>query len=324
MKDKFLRPTFNKIITKDVEENVATFTLEKLERGFGNTIGNALRRAIISVVPGPSMFAVEIKGILHEYQSIKDCEQDVVELILNLKDLVLEIDDTNLDTEEVYELRLSSANGTVKAGDIETPNGISVINKSLFLAETSKDKAIDMKIYVAYSRGFKTFDETKDLVEELIGNKVGIIPTDANFSPVRKVNIEIEEVNPGEAHIYERLVLTVETKGNVSPEKSVAFAASVLRNYYESFADLNVINADQAFMDEVEEEVEDETLTQSIDQLNLSTRSENALKAAKIDTVEQLIELTLSQLKSLDNLGEKSILEIIDTIQELGLSFKSE
>ena len=322
--DKFLKPTFNKINVKEVEENTTTFTLEKLERGFGNTIGNALRRTIISSVPGASMFAVEIKGVSHEYQAIKDVTEDAVELILNLKELVLEIDDSNLDKEEVFELKLVSKKGTVKAGDIETPAGISVTNKSLVIAETSKDKALDMTIYVAFSRGFKTFNETRGMVEELIGTKRGIIPTDANFSPIKRVNVNIEEVNPGEAHVYERLVIEVETKGNIEAEKAVAYAASVLSNYYNAFNELNVISAEEDFVEEVEEEIEDEALSTTIEQLNLSTRSENALKAADIKTVEELVELTLSQLKSLDNLGEKSTLEIIDVVQELGLSFKSE
>jgi DNA-directed RNA polymerase subunit alpha len=322
--DRFLKPTFNKIVTKEVEENVTTFTLEKLQRGFGNTIGNALRRTIISSVPGLSMFAVEIKGVSHEYQAINACEQDAVELILNLKDLVLEVEDDNLDKDAVYELKLVSKKGTVKAGDIETPAGIKVVNKNLVLAETSKDKALDMTIFVTYSIGFKTFEETRPMVEELIGNKRGIIPTDANFSPIKRVNVTVEDVNPGEANVYERLVIEVETKGNIEAEKAVAYAASVLKNYYMTFEELNVINADEDFEEEVEEVVEDSTLSTRIDQLNLSTRSENALRGAKIETVEQLIELTISQLKEVENLGEKSILEIIDVVQELGLSFKTE
>jgi DNA-directed RNA polymerase subunit alpha len=322
--DKFLKPTFNKIITKDVEENITTFTLEKLERGFGNTIGTALRRAIISSVPGASMFAVEIKGVSHEYQAIKDCSQDAVELVLNLKELVIELDETAVDKEEIFELKLVSKAGTVKGSDIETPNGITIVNKNIVIAETTKDKAIDMTIYVAFSRGFKSFQETRGMVEELLGNKRGIIPTDANYSPIKRVNLKIEEVNPGEVYVYERLVLEVETKGNIAAEKAVAYAASVLTNYYSAFNELNIVNADADFIEEAEEIEEDGTLSTTINQLNLSTRSENALKLAKLDTVEQIIELTLSQLKSLDNLGEKSVLEIIDTIQELGLSFKSE
>jgi DNA-directed RNA polymerase subunit alpha len=322
--DKFLKPTFNKINTKDVAENVTTFTLEKLERGFGNTIGNSLRRAIISSVPGASMFAVEIKGVAHEYQAIPSCEQDAVELILNLKELVLEADETVIDQDGVLELKLQSKKGTVTAGDIETPAGITVVNKDLFLAETSKDKALDMTIYVTYSVGFKTFNETRAMVEELIGAKRGIIPTDANFSPIKRVNMTISEVNPGEANVYERLTIEVETKGNIEAEKAVAYAASVLKNYFIAFEDLHEINADADFVEEVVEEIEDSTLSTRIDQLNLSTRSENALLAAKIETVEALVDLTISQLKEVDNLGEKSILEIIDMVQELGLSFKTE
>ena len=322
--DKFLKPTFNKIVKADAPENVSTFTLEKLERGFANTIGNSMRRAILSSVPGLSAFAISIKGVSHEFQAVKNTEQDVVEIVLNLKGLVLKADSAIEDKEQLFELKLVSKNGKVTAKDIETRAGISIVNKNLFIAETSKDKALDMTIYVAFSKGYKTFEETRALASELIGEVNGIIPMDANFSPIEKVNVRTAEVNPGEEVVYERLIIEVQTKGNTDAAAAVAYAASVLENYYKAFATLNEANADEDFMDEIIETEEETHLSISIDSLNLSTRSENALLAAKIETVESLVELTVSQLKAVDNLGEKSVLEIIETIKELGLSFKSE
>lgn len=276
--ERFLKPTFTKVVEKEQAENISTFTLSKLERGYGNTIGNAMRRAIISSVPGLSPFAVEIKGVSHEYQAIPGTSQDAVELVLNLKELVLVAEEAMLDTDEVYTLTLKSTKGEVKAGDIVTPAGIEVANKDLVLATTNKDKALDMKIYVAYSKGFKTFEETTAYADESIEGKRGVIFMDANFSPIKRVNVKVEEVNPGESVVFERLVLEVETKGAIAPEKAVAYAASVLTNYYAAFQEMNTFNADEDFEEEVIVEVNEE-LSITIDSLNLSTRSENALLA---------------------------------------------
>jgi len=324
--EKFLKPTFKKIVTKESKEtpNVATMHVEKLDRGFGQTLGTSLRRTILGNVPGVSAFAISVKGVAHEFQAIDNTMEDAAELILNIKDLVLSADTSIIEADEVYELKLVSKAGTVKAKDIEAPVGIEVVNKNHVIAETSKDKALDMTIYVMYSKGYKTFEDNKEFVKEVIGEKKGVIAIDSNFSPVVRVNFNIEEVNPGESRVFERLVLEVETDGAMSPEKAVASAAAILRNYYNPFEELEVVDLDEYFVEDIAEEPVDAQLAMTIESLNLSVRSENALRAAEIFTVEQLIDRPVSALQDIKNLGEKSKTEIIQIVQDMGLSFKSE
>ncbi len=324
--EKFLIPSFKKIVTKESKEtpNTQTFHVEKLDRGFAQTMGTSLRRTILAGVPGMAAFAIQVKGVQHEFQAIDSAMEDVAELVLNIKELVLSADEKIIEADEVYELKLVSKSGAVKAGQIETPAGIEVVNKNHVIAETSKDGAIDMKIYVMFSKGFRTFEDNKELVKDTIGDKKGIIAIDSNFSPVNRVNFKTQEVNPGESRVFERLVLEVETNGAMSPEKAVAYAAAIMRNYYAPFEQMEEVDMDVHFIEDVEEEPVDAQLSMTIESLNLSVRSENALRAAQIYTVEQLIDRPVSALKDIKNLGEKSKLEIIQVVQDMGLSFKSE
>ncbi|BDV02613.1 MAG: DNA-directed RNA polymerase subunit alpha [Candidatus Hepatoplasma vulgare] len=324
--ENFLKPKFMKLVdSKTIEnENTAYFVLEKLERGYGHTLGTSLRRTILSSIPGVSPFAIEIKGVQHEFQAIPNLKEDAVELILNLKELILEVDENIIDTEEIYKLELVSKIGAVKAGEIKTPEGINIVNKDLLIAHSLKEKALDMIIYVAYSKGYKTFEENRFIVKEKMGNKINVIAIDSNYSPIVKVNYSVEDVNPGEKKVYERLKFEVETKGNIKPESVLSLAASILVNYYNSIFNLKEINMDTHFEDEIEIEEEDTQLSMNIESLNLSVRSENALKSANIFTVEQLIDRPISKLQEIKNLGEKSKTEIIQIIQDMGLSFKSE
>ncbi|NOQ50279.1 MAG: DNA-directed RNA polymerase subunit alpha [Mycoplasmataceae bacterium] len=324
--ERFLIPTFNKIVSKDSLEtpHIQTFTLEKLERGFANTIGVAMRRTALSSIPGVAVFAVEVNGVQHEFQSISNSKQDMVEFILNLKDLTLSVDDDIIDADEVYELTLTSKKGMVTAKDIIVPAGLQIINQDLILAETTKDKAIEAKIFVLYSKGFKIFEETRVIVEDKIGTIKGIIPIDANFSPVKRVNYIIEEVNPGESRVFEKLVLEIETDGSMKPEKAIAFAGGILKNYYKAFEELFEVKSDDLFEEEVIEESIDAQLSIPIESLNLSARSEKWLLASNIRYVQELINRPVSSLKEINNLGEKSITEIIQIVQDMGLSFKSE
>ena len=324
--EKFLIPAFKKIVTKESKEtpNAQLFHVEKLDRGFAQTLGTSLRRTILAGVPGMSAFAIQIKGVQHEFQAVDNVMQDAAELVLNIKKLVLSAEESIISPDEVYELKLVSKSGTVKASDITAPAGIEVVNKNHVIAETTKDGAIDMKIYVMFSKGFRTFEDNKELVKDTIGDKKGIIAIDSNFSPVNRVNFKTEEVNPGESRVFERLILEVETNGSMSPEKAVSYAAAILRSHYAPFEEMETVDMEALFMEEVEEEPVDTQLAMTIESLNLSVRSENALRATKIYTVEQLIDRPVSALKDIKNLGEKSKLEIIQVVQDMGLSFKSE
>lgn len=325
--EKFLKPTFKKIIKSEEQKNnsnIAIFTVEKLEPGFGNTIGVALRRTILSSIPGAAPFAINLEGVNHEFQAFSDTYEDVVEIVLNLKNLIIEVDENLIDADEVYKFNINQREKIITAADIEVPNGFKIINKNLIIANMVEKAKMNMIIYVIYSKGFKTFEENRLFIKEKLGGLSNIIAIDSNFSPIERVNIRVDDVNPGESKVFERLTLEVETKGNILPEKVVAAAGSILKNYFKSFDELHEVDLTKNFVEEIEEEEIDSQLQASIETLNLSVRSENALKATGILTIEELIDRPVSALQTIKNLGDKSKNEIIQSVQDLGLSFKSE
>ena len=322
--EKFLIPTFSKVKKSTPKDNSQVFVIEKLEKGFGNTLGVSLRRTILSSVPGISPFALEIKNVTHEFQSINNVYQDVAEIILNLKDIVIKADTAIIGSDDVFELNIKECSGKILAESFEMPLGLEVVNKDLFIAETSKEKKISIKIYARYSRGFFTFDENRKIIEELLGTKTGLIPMDSNFSPIKKVHYKIEEVNPGESKVYERLKFVIETKGNIEAEDALSFAGSVLSNYFKVFENMNDNTYEDIFIEDLVEVEEDASLQLPIDALNLSVRSVNALTVAGINTMSDLINRPVSALQEIKNLGEKSKMEIIQTVQDMGISFKAE
>lgn len=327
--DRFLKPVFTEIIT---DENVGNpnqgkFTIGKLERGFGNTLGTAMRRTLLSSIPSAAPFALELKGASHEFQAIANAQEDVAELILNLKELVFSADINIIEPDEIIEIKLVSEEGVVKAKDFELPAGLEIVNKNLVIANTTKDKAIDLKLYIVYSKGFKTFEDNRALIASKLEGAKNIIPMDSNFSPIAVVNFNVEEVNPGESYVYEKLVLEVETKGNMKPQDAVAMAGAVLKNHYMAFEELTTLDlsiVNDMFEEEQVVEEDDTQLSITIEELNLSVRSQNGLEKANIQTVGELINRPFSALKQIENLGDKSVSEIVEAIQNLGLSFKTE
>jgi len=327
--ERFLKPVFTEIITEENKnkENTSTFKIEKLERGFGQTMGTSMRRALLSSVPGAAAFAIELKGVTNEFQAIKDVKEDVVELILNIKDLVFKADMNIIDVDEIFEIRLVSKGKVVKAKDLDLPTGLEIVNKNLVIANTSKDKALDLKIFVTYSKGFKTFEDNRLFADEKLGTLNGIISIDSNYSPIQSVNYNVEEVNPGESKVYERLTLDVETKGNMEASEAVALAGAILKNHYIAFEELETLDqtkTDDMFEEEQVVEEDNMQLSITIEELNLSVRSQNGLEKADINTVGELINRPFSGLKEIENLGDKSVSEIVEAIQNLGLSFKTE
>lgn len=321
--EKFLKPKFKKITSQKISSlNEQLYTIEKLERGFGNTIGNSLRRVLLSSIPGLAMFAIKINGVSHEFQGIKGVEEDMVEFILNIKEILFEVDENQINIEEVIELGLISKKGEVKAGDIKLPAGVKIVNPDYVIANTNADGLLKVSFYCIYSKGYKTFDENKEVMTKMVGDVNDLIAIDSNFSPIEKVNIKVIEVNPGESRVFERLELYVTTKGNIKADKAIAIAAKIIRNYFLTFEELEEVDLD--FEDEKPEEIENTQLSIQIELLNLSSRSENALLSSNIKTVEDLVSLTISELKGIVNLGAKSIKEILHIVKDMGLSFKSE
>ena len=301
----------------DGNENYGRFVIEPLERGFGLTLGNALRRVLLSALPGASVYAVEVEGAAHEFSALEGVQEDVTSIILNLKDVILQIDP---EMEGNYKLTLN-VNGPaeVKAGDIQCPTGIQVINPQAVIAHVSEGGKLNMVLHARNGRGYVTGEQNKVLHPNL---PVGVISTDSNYSPVLKVNYTVDNTRVGHDSRFDKLTLEVWTNGSCTPQQAVAFSAKILVDHFNKFLDLAEITHDiNLEKDEaVEEEAQFENI--SIEELDLSVRSYNCLKRDGIATVLELCDRTEEAMMKVKNLGKKSLKEIKDKLAERGLSFK--
>lgn len=301
----------------DGNENYGRFVIEPLERGFGLTIGNALRRVLLSALPGASIYAVEVEGAAHEFAALEGIQEDVTSIILNLKDVILAIDQ---DDDSNQKLTINVAGPCeVKAGDIKCPTGVSVINPEAVIAHVSEGGKLNMVLHARNGRGYVTGEQNKALHPNL---PVGVISTDSNYSPVLKVNYTVENTRVGHDSKFDKLVLEVWTNGSCTPQYAVAFSAKILVDHFNKFMDVAEITRDiNLEKDEaVEEEAQFENI--SIEELDLSVRSYNCLKRDGIQTVLELCDRTEEQMMKVKNLGKKSLKEIKDKLAERGLSFK--
>lgn len=304
----------------DGNENYGRFVIEPLERGFGLTVGNALRRVLLSALPGASMYAIEVEGARHEFSALPGIEEDVTQIILNLKDLVLKID--GVDEEKLENKRLTiHVHGpkVVTAADIECPFGVEVINKDLVIAHITETGELNATLHVRNGRGYITGEQNKVLRPNL---PLGVISTDSNYSPVRKANYTVEATRVGHDSRFDKLTLEVWTNGSLLPQDAVAMAAKILIDHFSKFVNLSEITRDINIEkdDVVEEENKYENI--QIEELDLSVRSYNCLKRAAINTVMELTEKTEEDMMKYKNLGKKSLKEIKEKLAEIGLSFK--
>ena len=301
----------------DGNENYGRFVIEPLERGFGLTIGNALRRVLLSALPGASIYAVEVEGAAHEFAALKGVQEDVTSIILNLKDVILDIDQ---DVESNQKLTINVVGPReVTAGDIVCPTGVKVINPQAVIAHVSEGGKLSMILHARNGRGYVTGEQNKLLHPNL---PVGVISTDSNYSPVLKVNYTVENTRVGHDSKFDKLILEVWTNGSTTPQEAVAFSAKILVAHFNKFMDLADITRDiNLEKDEaVEEEAQFENI--SIEELDLSVRSYNCLKRDGITTVLELCDRTEEAMMKVKNLGKKSLKEIKDKLAERGLSFK--
>jgi len=301
----------------DGNENYGRFVIEPLERGFGLTIGNALRRVLLSALPGASIYAVEVEGAAHEFAALKGVQEDVTSIILNLKDVILDIDQ---DVESNQKLTINVVGPReVTAGDIVCPTGVKVINPEAVIAHVSEGGKLSMILHARNGRGYVTGEQNKLLHPNL---PVGVISTDSNYSPVLKVNYTVENTRVGHDSKFDKLILEVWTNGSTTPQEAVAFSAKILVDHFNKFMDLADITRDiNLEKDEaVEEEAQFENI--SIEELDLSVRSYNCLKRDGITTVLELCDRTEEAMMKVKNLGKKSLKEIKDKLAERGLSFK--
>ena len=312
----FEKPVYK--ITEYIENNnFGKFELEPLERGFGTTIGNALRRIMLSSMPGSAIVAIKIDGVMHEFQTIEGVVEDVTTIILNLKNVVVK----NL-TGETKELHLSaSEEGIVTAGNIDADPDVEIINKDQVIATISKGGKLEMDLIVSNGRGYVPSIDNKKYVE---GNKIGFIPIDALYSPVERVSYEIESARVGQDASYDKLIMNVQTNGSIKPEEAMALSAKILIEHLNIITDLNEIADITGIMNAKQEDSKLKKLETPIDELDFSVRAYNCLKRANINTLGDLTEKTELEMMKIRNLGKKSLKEVIDKIKEMGLRFRDE
>ena len=309
-----------KISTIEETTKEGKFLLEPLEYRYGTPLGNALRRVLLSSIPGGAIFSIRIDGVYHEFTGIKGVKEDVASIILNLKQLILDID---IHDNEVYTLRIDQEGPkTVVAGDIECPSGIEVLNKDLPICTLSEGGSMHMELQARLGRGFVRSDVNKRMYQNE-GQPLGIIYTDSLYSPVKNVRYVATPKKDENNEMYDSLELDITTDETIKPSEALAVASKILRDHLAIIA-----SVDEASLEEKEQEevVSEEPVNQAshkmIEDLELSVRSYNCLKRAGIATVDELTQKTEEEMIHVRNLGKKSLQEVKDKIKELGLSFR--
>jgi DNA-directed RNA polymerase, alpha subunit len=296
-----------------LEEDYGKFILEPLERGFATTVGNSLRRVLLSSLPGVAVTAIKIDKVMHEFSTVKGVKEDVTELMLTLKELSMTMEGSG---EAVLRID-AQGECEIKAGDIICPAGVEIVNKDLHIATLSEDADLKMEIYINKGRGYISSDTNKQK-----GLPIGVIPMDSIYTPVKKVNYTMEDINVSEDEQYERLVLDIWTNKTVNPKDALSIAAKIFTEHLNLFIDLtDSVNA-MEIMVEKEQDEKEKVLEMTIEELDLSVRSYNCLKRAYINTVQELTSKTEDEMMKVRNLGKKSLEEVIHKLHELGFSLK--
>jgi DNA-directed RNA polymerase subunit alpha len=312
----FEKPIYK--ITDYVENNnYGKFELEPLERGFGTTIGNALRRVMLSSMPGSAIVAVKIDGVAHEFQTIEGVVEDVTTIILNLKNIVVK---NHSDEDKTMHLYVDSEK-TVTAADIETDADVEVINKDQVIATVSKGGKLDMEFIVSNGRGYVPSNENKKLLEN---KKIGFIPIDALYSPIERISYDVTNARVGQDASYDKLTMNVQTNGSLRPEEAMALGAKILIEHLNIITNLSEIADTTGIMNAKQEDSKMKKLETSIDDLDFSVRAYNCLKRAGINTLGDLTEKSEMEMMKIRNLGKKSLKEVIDKIKDMGLKFRDE
>ena len=314
---KFEKPDYN--VTEYVESNhYGKFELEPLERGFGTTIGNALRRAMLSSLPGDAITSVKIDGVDHEFQKMDGVIEDVTAIILNLKSVVLK----NHSDDENKIIRLSkNVAGEVYAGDIEKDADIEILNPELVICTLAEGGSINMEMTIGSGRGYVRSEENKKILGD---KKLGLIAIDSIYSPIERINYEVEPARVGQNNNFDKLTLEVWTNGSISPEEALALGAKILVEHFEVITKISDIEDVTGLMSSKKEDPSKKMLETSIDDLDLSVRAYICLKRAGILTIRDLVEKSENEMMKIRNLGKKSLKEVIDKIKDMGLKFRNE
>ena len=299
------------------DKRYGRFIVEPLERGYGITLGNSLRRIMISSLPGAAVTQLKIEGVLHEFTTLPGVKEDITEIVMNVKSLAIR---NNSETDEPKVARIDfSGEGVVRASDIQIDQDLEIMNPDLVIANlTGKNARLAMELVINKGRGYISAERNKtpDL-------PIGVIAVDAIYTPVERVNVTVENTRVGQMTDYDKLILDVHTNGTLDPDEAVSLAAKVLSEHLSLFIDLSENAKKQKVMVDREDNEKDKVLVMTIEELELSVRSFNCLKRAGINTVQELTNRTSDDMMKVRNLGRKSLEEVLGKLRELGLSLKS-
>ena len=313
---QFEKPIYK--ITDSIENNFyGRFELEPLERGFGTTIGNALRRVMLSSLPGAAISSVKIEGVLHEFQTIDGVYEDVTTIILNLKGIVFKNHSNETKVVSIH----ATKEGEVTAGDIEHDADIEIINKDKVICTLSKGASLNMEMTITNGRGYVKSEENKRIHDI---KKVGEIAVDSLYSPIERVSYEVGNARVGQDESYDKLILDVWTNGSIKPEEAIALASRILIEHLEIVTDLSAIADVTGMMIEKTEDPKVKALETTIEDLDFSVRAYNCLKRANIHTLQDLVNMSESDMMKIRNLGKKSLKEVLDKVRELGLVLRND
>ena len=313
---EFEKPNYK--ITDYVESNFyGKFEIEPLERGFGTTLGNALRRVMLSSLPGSALSSVKIEGVLHEFQTIEGVVEDVTTIILNLKQVVIK----NHSNEQKIVRVNATKEGPVTAGDIEHDADIEIVNPDLVLANVAKGGKLIMEMTVSNGRGYVRSEENKRLLDI---KKVGVIAIDSLFSPIERISYDVEPARVGQNETYDKLILNVWTNGSMKPEEAIALASRILIEHFNILTNLSNIADMTGMMIEKTEDPKVKALETTIEDLDFSVRAYNCLKRANIHTLQDLVNMSENDMMKIRNLGKKSLKEVLDKVRDLGLVLRND
>ena len=311
---EFEKPNIHKVEETD---NSGKFVVEPLERGYGTTLGNSLRRVLIASLPGSAITTMQIDGVLHEFSTVKGVTEDVTQIILNLKKVSLKI---NSEDQKDLELDVKGP-AKVTAGDIQGDSEVSVLNPDLHIATVADGAELHIKMTADKGRGYLSANDTKARMEDLA---IGVLPIDSIYTPIERVNYTVENARVGQRSDFDKLTLDVWTDGSITPTEAVSLGAKILTEHLAMFVNLTETAQNAQVMVEKEETHKEKTLEMTIEELDLSVRSYNCLKRAGINTVKELTDRTVSDMMKVRNLGQKSLEEIKLKLNDLGVSFRQD
>ena len=300
------------------DKKYGRFVVEPLERGYGTTLGNSLRRIMLSSLPGAAVSQVKIEGVLHEFSSIPGVKEDVTEIIMNIKNLAIRNNSASNDPKIAY--IEFEGEGVVRASDIQVDSDIEIMNPDLVIANLNggADSKLYMELTITKGRGYISADKNKS--ED---TPIGVIAVDSIYTPIERVNLKVENTRVGQISDYDKLTLDVYTNGTIQPDEAVSLAAKVLNEHLSLFIDLSDRGIEAQVMADKPMDPKGKVMDMNIDELELSVRSYNCLKRAGINTVEELCNKTADDMMKVRNLGRKSLEEVLGKLSELGLQLRT-